>query len=277
MNMDHYQEIQLIYRKKAENDFSPSTGVPGAQRYCAFDIYPEFYKEYNFNRILDIGPGGGDNLEKLTSIYPDAELHAWDIEKSILQKYILGKFPNIKLSRFALGKDDLQENLSSKFDFIIATSIIPLIPNEEKPKAFRTLHELLSPGGLCLVSNLPWGANSNEMRKYMGKNIPLKGIHSLILQFFTALTFKLKLDKQYSAHVGKSQSLKRSITQKEKDLMSGLQSQEEYFALFNKIGLKLVKAKPYEQPSWLYYPMSMKKIFFPLIAENSMTVLLMKE
>jgi tRNA (cmo5U34)-methyltransferase len=100
-------------------------------------------------QILDLGCGTGNLTAAALSHFPDAQIHALDISGEILA--------------------ECRNRFNESFDLIISSIAIHHIPDPEKAKLYKQLHQQLKPGGVFVFADQTRGATEEVYQKHIAR------------------------------------------------------------------------------------------------------------
>ena len=107
-------------------------------------------------QVLDIGSGAGDFSARLAALVPDGSVLGVDLSRALVERARASHSDVANLSFETLGAQHLDELVPSPvgslqsgppFDLAISTATLHWVPGEDHPRLYRTLRQLLRPGG----------------------------------------------------------------------------------------------------------------------------------
>ena len=143
--MDHYKETFETWKKLATRY---------EERFMDLDLYNDTYdhicnsiKKPN-GRILEIGCGPGNITKYLLSKRPDFDIFGIDIAPNMIE---LAK-KNNPSARFAVMDCRQIDQISEKYDGIVAGFCLPYLSQADSRKFIADCYSLLNEGGLIYIS-----------------------------------------------------------------------------------------------------------------------------
>ena len=117
------------------------------------------YSEYNFDKILEIGPGKGNNIKILNKF---GDVDVLDKEEFFIE-YLKQNF-SLNISEFYSDLDEINK----KYDLIVLLDVLEHIDNDKK--FMNTLKQYLNPKGIVIVgvpaySSL-WSIHDEKLQHY---------------------------------------------------------------------------------------------------------------
>ncbi|WP_246034189.1 class I SAM-dependent methyltransferase [Thalassotalea mangrovi] len=115
------------------------------------------YPDFNPKRILDIGCTIGHNAVPLAQAFPDAEVIAIDVARPCLRYgHARAKALGVDNITFMQANgEDLSQFADESFDLITTSMFWHETSHKAMPAIMKTIHRLLSPGGLTLHLEQP--------------------------------------------------------------------------------------------------------------------------
>ena len=150
-------------------------------------------------RILDLGAGTGLLSGLVLQKYPNAHMTLMDISEKMLEeaRQRLSEAPHV---RYIVG-DYVGYTFNESYDFIISSLSIHHLEHTVKQTLFRTVYDLLEPGGVFVNADQVLG-NTEQTNTYYRRRW-LEAIHAsgLSEEAIRASIERRKLDKNAKASV----------------------------------------------------------------------------
>ncbi len=143
--MDHYKETSETWNKLATRY---------EERFMDLDLYSETYDHICNSitkpngKILEIGCGPGNITKYLLSKRPDFDIFGIDIAPNMIE---LAK-KNNPSARFAVMDCRQIDQISEKYDGIVAGFCLPYLSQADSRKFIADCYSLLNEGGLIYIS-----------------------------------------------------------------------------------------------------------------------------
>lgn len=113
---------------------------------------PELQDE-NFTNILDIGCGGGANIQRLLNMYPESRVTGLDISNDALDLSHVVNAPAINDGRCQLVGGNANQIPLSKHSFDLVTAFETVYYWSGITACFTEVYRVLKPGGTFLIAN----------------------------------------------------------------------------------------------------------------------------
>lgn len=126
-------------------------GYTNVGNYARFTIFKKLMKEIPLTQkaeILDLGTGYGEYAISLAKAYPEAIVHALDIDEERIET-VNSALCKSNIRNVRTHRAFLENTMICDLDFVFSIDVFEHIAPEEMP--FETVYEKLKPGGHFLV------------------------------------------------------------------------------------------------------------------------------